>query len=181
MGLKMKSLFPYFCLELRIIYLNLNMDLLKVGSQAPKFIGLDQDGNEVKLSDFKGKKLVLYFYPKASTPGCTAESCDFRDNYKSLLEKGFAVVGVSADSIKRQKNFAEKNSLLFPLLADEQLEIIKAYACWGPKKLYGKEYEGIYRKTFLIDENGNIELIIDKVKTKAATEQLLAALENKNG
>ena len=122
----------------------------------------------------------MYFYPKASTPGCTAESCDFRDNYQRLLGKGFAVVGVSADSIKRQKNFAEKNTLPFPLIADEQLEIIKAYGCWGPKKLYGREYEGIYRKTFLIDENGKIELIIDKVKTKASTEQLLEALELKN-
>lgn len=157
------------------------MNLLKVGSQAPVFIGLDQDGKEVKLSDFKDKKLVLYFYPKASTPGCTVESCDFRDHYKSLIGKGFAVVGVSADSVKRQKNFAEKNALPFPLIADEKLEIIKAYGCWGPKKLYGREYEGIYRKTFLIDEKGNIELIIDKVKTKAATEQLLAAMQNKNG
>ncbi len=156
------------------------MNTLKVGIQAPEFKGVDQDGKEVKLSDFKGKKLVLYFYPKASTPGCTAEACDFRDNYTSLIGKGFAVIGVSADSIKRQKNFAEKNALNFPLLADEELEIIKAYGCWGPKKLYGREYEGIYRKTFLIDEKGKIELIIDKVKTNAATEQLLEALKNKN-
>lgn len=156
------------------------MNILKVGIQAPEFKGVDQDGKEVKLSDFKGKKLVLYFYPKASTPGCTAEACDFRDNYKSLIGKGFAVVGVSADSIKRQRNFAEKNMLNFPLLADEELEIIKSYGCWGPKKLYGREYEGIYRKTFLINEKGTIELIIDKVKTNAATEQLLEALKNKN-
>jgi len=155
------------------------MDTLKVGDQSPDFKGVDQDEKEVKLSDFKGKKLVLYFYPKASTPGCTAESCNFRDNYQSLIEKGFAVVGVSADSVKRQKNFAEKNTLPFPLIADEDKEIIKAFGCWGPKKLYGREYEGIYRKTFLIDENGVIELIIEKVKTKAATEQLLVALESK--
>lgn len=155
------------------------MDTLKVGDQAPDIKGVDQDENEVKLSDFKGKKLVLYFYPKASTPGCTAESCDFRDHYQSLISKGFAVVGVSADSVKRQKNFAQKNALPFSLIADEEKEIIKAYGCWGPKKLYGREYEGIYRKTFLIDENGSIELIIEKVKTKAATEQLLAALELK--
>ncbi|MCD6180599.1 MAG: thioredoxin-dependent thiol peroxidase [Bacteroidales bacterium] len=152
---------------------------MKVGDQSPDFKGVDQDEKEVKLSDFKGKKLVLYFYPKASTPGCTAESCNFRDNYQSLIEKGFAVVGVSADSVKRQKNFAEKNTLPFPLIADEDKEIIKAFGCWGPKKLYGREYEGIYRKTFLIDENGVIELIIEKVKTKAATEQLLVALESK--
>ena len=157
------------------------MEILNIGSLAPDFKGIDQNGNSVQLSDFKEKKVVLYFYPKASTPGCTAESCDFRDHYKSLIGKGFAVVGVSADSVKRQKNFAEKNALPFPLIADETLEIIKAYGCWGPKKLYGREYEGIHRKTFLIDEKGNIELIIDKVKTKAATEQLLAAMQNKNG
>lgn len=156
------------------------MDTLKVGDQAPDFKGVDQDEKEVKLSDYKGKKLILYFYPKASTPGCTAESCDFRDNYQSLIKKGFAVVGVSADSLKRQKNFAEKNTLPFPLIVDEEKEIIKAFGCWGPKKLYGREYEGIYRKTFLIDEKGSIELIIEKVKTKVATEQLLAALESKN-
>lgn len=154
--------------------------MLKIGSYAPDFKGVDQDGNEWNLSDFKGKRLILYFYPKASTPGCTAESCDFKDNYQSLLKKDFAVVGVSADNIKRQKNFAEKNALPFPLIADEKLEIIKAYRCWGLKKLYGKEYEGILRKTFVIDKNGKIELIIDKVKTKAATEQLLEALKNKN-
>jgi len=156
------------------------MNMLKIGSYAPDFKGVDQDGNEWNLSDFKGKRLILYFYPKASTPGCTAESCDFKDNYQSLLKKDFAVVGVSADNIKRQKNFAEKNALPFPLIADEKLEIIKAYRCWGLKKLYGKEYEGILRKTFVIDKNGKIELIIDKVKTKAATEQLLEALKNKN-
>jgi len=155
------------------------MDTLKIGSKAPDFKGIDQNEKEVKLSDFQGKKLVLYFYPKASTPGCTAESCDFRDHYQSLISKGFEVVGVSADSVKRQKNFADKNALTFSLIADEQLEIIKAYGCWGLKKLYGREYEGIYRKTFLIDEKGIIEIIIEKVKTKAATEQLLSALESK--
>jgi peroxiredoxin Q/BCP len=156
------------------------MVTLNVGDSAPNFKGIDQQGNTVQLSDFKGKKLVLYFYPKASTPGCTAESCDFRDHYQSLIDDGFEVVGVSADSVKRQLNFATKNNLPFPLIADEKLEIIKAYGCWGPKKLYGREYEGIYRKTFLIDAKGKLELIIEKVKTKAATEQLLAALELKN-
>jgi len=156
------------------------MKEIEVGMKAPDFKGIDQDEKAVQLSDFEGKKLVLYFYPKASTPGCTAEACDFRDNYQGLLKKGFAVVGVSADSVKRQKNFAEKNNLPFSLLADEQLEVIKAYGCWGPKKLYGREYEGIYRKTFLIDEKGKIELIIEKVKTKEASRQLLEALELKN-
>lgn len=156
------------------------METLKIGSKAPDFKGIDQNEKDVKLSDFKGKKLVLYFYPKASTPGCTAEACNFRDNYTSLIGKGFAVVGVSADSVKRQKNFAEKNSLPFSLIADEDLEIIKAYGCWGLKKLYGREYEGIYRKTFLIDEKGIIEIIIEKVKTKASTDQLLEAFGSKN-
>jgi len=151
--------------------------MIQVGLAAPDFSGVNQEGQEIKLSDYKGNKLILYFYPKASTPGCTAESCDFRDHFIPLKAKGFAVVGVSADNIKRQKNFADKNHLPFPLIADEKREIINAYGCWGPKKLYGKEYEGIYRKTFVIDEKGDIELIIEKVKTKAATEQILAALE----
>ncbi|MBN2237152.1 MAG: thioredoxin-dependent thiol peroxidase [Bacteroidales bacterium] len=153
------------------------MESLKIGQNAPDFACVNQDGVVEQLSDYRGKKVVLYFYPKASTPGCTAESCDFRDHYQELISKGFAVIGVSADSVKRQKNFAEKNQFPFSLLADEKLEIIKAYGCWGPKKLYGREYEGIFRKTFLIDETGKIELIIEKVNTKASTKQLLDALE----
>jgi peroxiredoxin Q/BCP len=149
------------------------------GRKAPDFNGINYDGKQIRLTDYKGKKLILFFYPKASTPGCTAESCNFRDHYQSLINSGFKVVGVSADSQKRQKNFAEKNNLPFPLIADEKLEIIKAYGCWGTKKLYGKEYEGIFRKTFLIDEIGNIELIIEKVKTTEASLQLLGALELK--
>ena len=153
--------------------------MIKTGEQAPEFKGVNQEGKEIKLSNFSGRKLVLYFYPKASTPGCTAESCNFRDHYKELISKGFAVVGVSADSINRQKNFAEKYNLPFSLIADEQLEIIRAFGCWGSKKLYGKEYEGIYRKTFVINEKGKIELIIEKAKTKDATEQLLETLKLK--
>lgn len=175
----MKLLFLYFC-ECNANYTDLDMNTLKIGQIAPYFKGTDQNEKIWDLNSFSGKRLILYFYPKASTPGCTAETCNFRDNYKSLLGKGFAVVGVSADSIKRQKKFAENNGISFPLLADENREIIKAYGCWGLKKLYGKEYEGIFRKTFVIDKNGKIELIIDKVKTNAATEQLLEALKDKN-
>ncbi len=150
---------------------------LNVGDQAPDFKGLDQDGKEVCLSDFKGSKLILYFYPKASTPGCTAESCNLRDNNELLQEKGFKIVGVSADSQKRQKNFQLKNKLPFPLLADEEREIIEAYGVWGPKKFMGKVYEGIHRYTFVIDEKGEIIRIFNKVKTKDHAAQILEDFE----
>ena len=140
---------------------------------APNFNAEDQDGNQVKLSDFKGKKLVLFFYPKASTPGCTAQACNLRDNWNSFQEKGYAILGVSADNKKRQQNLKEKYSLPFPLLADEELSVINAYGVWGPKKFMGKEYDGIHRTTFIIDETGKIEEVIDKVNTKEHTTQIL--------
>lgn len=149
------------------------MTHLKVGDKVPQFTAINQDGKEVKLSDFKGKKLVLYFYPKASTPGCTTESKNLRDNYKLLQEKGYEVLGVSADSPKRQKNFKVKNDLPFDLIADEDKKVINAYGVWGPKKFMGREYEGIHRTTFIIDENGIIRRIIDKVKTKEHAKQIL--------
>jgi peroxiredoxin Q/BCP len=149
---------------------------LKVGDWAPDFKGVDQDGNPVAYADYKGKKLIVFFYPKASTPGCTAESCNFRDNYADWKANGYEVVGVSADSVKRQNNFASKNELPYKLIADEEKEVIKAFGAWGPKKLYGREYEGIYRYTFVIDEEGKIEHIVNKVKTKEATEQLYKEL-----
>lgn len=149
------------------------MTHLKVGDKAPQFTAINQDGKEVKLSDFKGKKLVLYFYPKASTPGCTTEAKNLRDNYKLLQEKGYEVLGVSADSPKRQKNFKVKNDLPFDLIADEDKKVINAYGVWGPKKFMGREYEGIHRTTFIIDENGVIRRIIDKVKTKEHAKQIL--------
>jgi peroxiredoxin Q/BCP len=152
------------------------MSELKIGDLAPDFKGVDQEGNPVNYADYKGKKLIVFFYPKASTPGCTAESCNFRDHYEDWKAKGYEVVGVSADSVKRQKNFATKNELPYKLIADENLEIIKAFGAWGPKKLYGREYEGIYRYTFVIDEEGKIEHILHKVKTKEATEQLYKEL-----
>ncbi len=149
------------------------MTTLNIGDKAPNFEVKNQNGEIVKLSDYLGKKLVLFFYPKASTPGCTAEACDLRDNYQMFLLKGYDVLGVSADSEKRQQNFINKNELPFPLLADEDKEVIQAYGVWGLKKFMGREYEGIYRTTFVIDENGIIEDVISKVKTKEHTKQIL--------
>jgi peroxiredoxin Q/BCP len=149
------------------------MTTLKVGDTAPNFSALDNQGNTIQLSDYTGKKLVLFFYPKASTPGCTNEACDLRDNYESFLAKGYEILGASADSAKRQQNWIDKHQLPFPLLADEDKAVIKAFGVWGPKKFMGKEYDGIHRTTFVINENGVIEDIILKVKTKAHAAQIL--------
>ncbi|HKJ07356.1 MAG TPA: thioredoxin-dependent thiol peroxidase [Flavobacteriaceae bacterium] len=149
------------------------MKTLKVGDKAPNFKALDEAGNTVQLEDFKGKKLVLFFYPKASTPGCTAEACNLRDNYQTFLNKGYEVLGVSADSAKRQQNFKTKNELPFPLLADEDKSVINAFGVWGPKKFMGREYDGIHRTTFVINEEGFIDEVISKVKTKEHTSQIL--------
>lgn len=149
------------------------MTTLKAGDKAPEFNSIDENGQPISLSDFKGKKLVLYFYPKDSTPGCTAQACNLRDNYESLLAKGYDVVGVSADSAKRHLNFISKNELPFKLIPDENHDIINAYGVWGPKKFMGREYDGIHRTTFIIDENGIIEEVISKVKTKEHTAQII--------
>jgi len=149
------------------------MTTLKIGDAAPDFNGLDQDGKTHKLIDYKGKKLVIFFYPKASTPGCTAEACDLRDNYERFQQLNYELIGVSADSIQRQNNFKTKNNLPFPLIADEDKAVIEAFGVWGPKKFMGKEFDGIHRTTFVIDENGIISDIIQKVKTKAHSEQIL--------
>jgi len=149
------------------------MSTLKIGDKAPGFKIKNQNGKEIQLKDFIGKKVVLFFYPKASTPGCTAEACNLRDNYKDLTNKGFEVIGVSADSENRQLNFSNKNELPYNLLADIDKEIINAYGVWGPKKFMGKEYDGIHRTTFVIDEKGTIENIISKVKTKDHAAQLV--------
>tara|TARA_R110000850_G_scaffold64030_5_gene144082 strand:- start:1171 stop:1629 length:459 start_codon:yes stop_codon:yes gene_type:complete len=149
------------------------MTNLKPGDKAPNFTAKDQDGNSISLSDYKGKKLVLFFYPKASTPGCTAEACNLSDNYNRFQKAGYDILGVSADSEKRQSNFKNKYDFPYPLLADEDKTVIEAYGIWGPKKFMGKEYDGIHRTTFIIDENGLIEDVITKVKTKAHTEQIL--------
>jgi len=150
------------------------MKTLQVGDKVPNFKSKDQDGNEVSLSDYQGKKLVVFFYPKANTPGCTAEACDLRDNYAELQAQGFELLGVSADSEKQQKNFRDKFEFPYPLLADEDKTVINAFGVWGPKKFMGKEYDGIHRMTFLIDEKGVVTRVIDKVKTKEHAAQILS-------
>ncbi len=149
------------------------MDTLQVGDPAPEDLGVDQEGNHHKLSDYKGKKLVVFFYPKANTPGCSAEACNLRDHWSDLQEKGYQVIGVSADSARKQTNFINKFELPFPLIADEDKKVIQAFGVWGPKKFMGKEYDGIHRTTFIIDENGKVEDVISKVKTKDHAAQIL--------
>ncbi|WP_276975790.1 thioredoxin-dependent thiol peroxidase [Flavobacterium filum] len=149
------------------------MTKLEPGDKAPNFSGKDQDGNVHSLSDYKGKKLVVFFYPKANTPGCTAEACDLRDNYAQFQAGNYALLGVSADNPKAQSNFKNKFDFPFPLLADEDKAVIQAFGVWGPKKFMGKEYDGIHRTTFVIDENGIIEKVITDVKTKANAKQIL--------
>lgn len=146
---------------------------LKAGDQAPDFEVNDQDGNKVRLSDFRGKKVVIYFYPKDNTPGCTAESCNLRDNYKKLQNEGYEILGVSTDSEKSHRNFIEKQNLPFSLLADTEKEIHKKYDTWKEKSMYGRKYMGTVRITYVIDEEGKIEKIIDKVKTKDHASQIL--------
>jgi peroxiredoxin Q/BCP len=146
---------------------------LKEGLKAPDFEGIDQNGKEVKLSDFTGEKVVLYFYSKDNTSGCTAEACNLRDNYNLLLKKGFIVIGVSPDNQKSHKGFAGKYSLPFPLIADTSKKILNDYGVWGEKKLYGKSYLGVIRTTFVIDEKGIIDKIITKVDTSGHAEQII--------
>jgi peroxiredoxin Q/BCP len=147
---------------------------LTEGMKAPDFEGIDQNGNTVRLSDFAGKKVILYFYPKDNTPGCTAEACNLRDNYDHLLKKGFKVVGVSPDSEKSHKGFAGKYTLPFPLIADTEKKILNDYGVWGEKQMYGKSYLGVIRTTFTIDEKGVIEKIITKVDTSGHSEQIFS-------
>ena len=149
------------------------MKPLQVGEAVPSFSVSDDRGNIQELSDYKGQKLVVFFYPKANTPGCTAEACDLRDHYKELQAAGYALLGVSADSEKKQRNFSEKYDFPFPLLADEDKQVINAFGVWGPKKFMGREYDGIHRMTFIIDENGVVERVIEKVKTKVHAAQIL--------
>ena len=149
------------------------MSELKIGDKAPDFNSIDQDGDPLRLKDLKGHKVILYFYPKDNTPGCTAEACNLRDNHDLLLKKGYKIIGVSADDEKSHKNFITKNVLPFPLIPDKEKRIIRDYGVWGKKKLYGKEYEGINRMTFIISEDGKIEKIFSKVDTKNHTEQIL--------
>ncbi|MCY1544895.1 putative peroxiredoxin bcp [compost metagenome] len=150
---------------------------LKSGDKAPLFTSTDQQGNPISLAQFKGKKVILYFYPKDSTPGCTAEACNFRDNYQTLVQQGFEVLGVSVDDEKSHQKFAGKYDLPFTLVADTRHDIVKAYGVWGEKNMYGRKYMGINRTTFVVDENGNIEHIITKVDTENSTAQVLALLK----
>ena len=149
------------------------MKTLAAGERVPEFTAVDQDGKSISLSDYKGKKLLVFFYPKANTPGCTAEACNLRDNYTELQAAGYELLGVSADSPKKQANFRDKFEFPFPLLADENHEVINSFGVWGPKKFMGREYDGIHRKTFLIDEEGIVNRVIDKVKTKDHAAQIL--------
>ncbi|MCH7398053.1 thioredoxin-dependent thiol peroxidase [Belliella sp. R4-6] len=146
---------------------------LEVGNSAPQFESKDQNGNTIKLSDFKGKKVVLYFYPKDNTPGCTAQACNLRDNYEALQKAGYVVLGVSTDSEKSHQKFIEKQELPFSLIADEDKTVHEAYGTWVEKSMYGRKYMGTARTTFIIDEEGKIEEIIEKVKTKEHTNQIL--------
>ena len=149
------------------------MTTLKKGDLAPNFSAKDQDGNLHTLADYKGKKLVVFFYPKADTPGCTAEACDLRDNFHRFQTNNYALLGVSADSAKAQSKFATKFNFPFPLLADEDKSVIEAFGVWGPKKFMGREFDGIHRTTFVIDENGIIDEVISDVKTKEHASQIL--------
>jgi peroxiredoxin Q/BCP len=146
---------------------------LKIGAKAPDFKGKDENGNDISLKAFTGKKVVLYFYPKDDTPGCTAQACNLRDNYKLLLKNGYVIIGISADDEKKHKKFKEKYKLPFPLIADVDMKIIKKYDVWGEKQFMGRTFDGIIRTTFVIDENGKIEEIITKVDTKEHTAQIL--------
>jgi peroxiredoxin Q/BCP len=152
------------------------MAQLAEGAIAPQFTGKDQDGKNVHLKDFKGKKVILYFYPKDDTPGCTAEACNLRDNYDDLLKRGFAIIGVSPDDVKSHGKFRTKFDLPFSLIADPERAIINAYGAWGEKNMYGKTYEGVLRTTFVIDESGKIQKIINKVNTGDHTKQILELL-----
>ncbi len=154
------------------------MTTIKPGDKAPAIAATDQNGQPVSLDQFKGKKVVLYFYPKDDTPGCTTEACNLRDNYEELQQKGFEILGVSVDSAKSHLKFIDKYNLPFSLIADTDKEVVKAYGVWGMKKFMGREYEGTHRVTFVIDEQGIVEQVIEKVDTKNHTAQILAVVGN---
>jgi len=150
------------------------MTTLKAGDQAPDFNLPNQDGEMIKLKDLRGSKLVLFFYPKDNTPSCTAEACDLRDNFQALQDAGYTIMGISPDSEKKHQNFIKKYDFPFSLLADTEQEMLKAYGVWGPKSFMGKDYIGVHRTTFLIDEKGKITEVISKVKTKDHAAQILS-------
>lgn len=149
--------------------------MIEIGDKVPDYLGTDENGNEIRVQDFAGKKLVLYFYPKDSTPGCTQEACNLRDNYEKMLAKGYAVVGVSVQDAKSHKKFIEKHQLPFPLIADTEMELNKAFGVWGEKSMFGKKYMGTLRTTFVINEEGIVEQVIKpkEIKVKNHAEQIL--------
>ncbi len=152
------------------------MTNLKPGDKAPEFTSVNEKGEKIKLKDYRGKKLILFFYPKDNTPTCTVEACNLRDAYQDLKDKGFELLGVSPDSEKKHQNFIAKHELPFPLLADTEREVIEAYGIWGPKKFMGRTFDGLHRTTFVIDEKGKIEQVIQKVKAKQHAAQILGEL-----
>ena len=154
------------------------MSELKKGDLAPSISALDENGKRITLEEFRGKKVVLYFYPRDNTPGCTAEACDLRDNYTQFLKQGFEVIGVSADSEKSHQNFKNKYQLPFRLISDPDKKVLQDYGAWGEKKNYGKTYMGIIRKTFIINEEGYVEKIIEKVKTSEHSKQIFDELSH---
>ncbi|WP_136465300.1 thioredoxin-dependent thiol peroxidase [Flagellimonas onchidii] len=149
------------------------MNTLKVGDKVPEFSAIDQDGNTISLSDYKGKKLIVFFYPRANTPTCTVEACNLNENYDRLKKEGYELLGVSADTQKKQSNFSNKFGFQYPLLADVDHTMIDAFGVWGPKKFMGRKFDGIHRITFVIDENGVVDKVIDKVKAKEHADQIL--------
>ncbi len=149
------------------------MNTLQVGDKVPSFSVTDQAGNAISQDVFQGKNSIIFFYPKANTPGCTAEACNLRDHYAELQDKGYTLYGVSADSEKKQQNFATKFELPFPLLADVDHQVLNAFGVWGPKKFMGREFDGIHRKTFVVNQEGVVTRVIDKVKTKDHATQIL--------
>lgn len=154
------------------------MKLPEVGTQAPDFKALDDAGEELQLSDFRGKEVILYFYPRADTPGCTKEACSFRDDYSAYQKADVAILGVSPDTVKKQSKFKAKWSLPFPLVADDDHSIAEAYGVWGLKKFMGREHEGVHRTTFLIDKNGKIKQVFENVKPAEHSQEILAAIRS---
>jgi peroxiredoxin Q/BCP len=154
------------------------MKILEAGETAPDFDSLDDAGESIKLSDYRGREVILYFYPRADTPGCTKEACSFRDDYSAYEEAKIVILGVSPDTVRKQANFKEKWDLPFPLIADEDHSISEAYGVWGPKKFMGREYEGVHRTTFIIDKQGKIKQVFENVKPAEHSQEILAAIRS---
>ena len=155
----------------------ISMFHLKPGDEAPKQLGLDENGDQINLEAYKGKKVILFFYPRDNTPTCTEEACNLRDNYSSLKKKGYEVIGISTDTAKKHQNFINKHDLPFPLIADTEMNLVNDYGVWGEKKFMGRVYDGIHRTTFVIDEQGKVEHVINKVRAKEHAQQILEELE----